>query len=646
MNDIRQHSIYLSSILFLFLLACIYSPWTSLILACTAWVIRMGRKGLPAVLVLFLFMMIPRTDFSSSAMNTGRVIEVKSNYAVIQNHEKKIILYTGTHPVLDSVISFDSSAEKIVSSKGFYHFNFSEYCQRRGIYYSASSDNWIQVKESVSLRGKLQMRILKESAEKQEILNQILLGIKAEDGTFESALMNSGFPLSGIILFLQKILSYLTDEKTGSRIIHICTLFLCLFYHFPLILLQKMIRQILSGFHWSSQEKLGISLLITMILCPYCVTSAGFLLPAAFRLTSMYSSHPKITSLTAGMMIQSILFHSVNPLQMLLYPVFVGILGCFWIICIFSLIVPDLSINALFLGYDHILKLMDLFAMNGSMIGFGILFFLTSALLLIKRRNASFLICLLFLIYQCFGLFHPFAEVTFINVGQGDSILIRAPMNQCNVLVDTGKPSQINNLSTFLNAKSIRKIQTLFITHSDNDHSGNQSEIEIRYHTDETIVSHQKRTETGPFVFYDLNCIVNEDENQSSLILLTSINHLNILLTGDADQTAEEIISREYSGLHADILKLSHHGSRTGSSDLFLDTVRPNLAVISSGAYKIYHHPSPETVQRLLKRHICSLDTKEEGDISVFFLPHINFFLTSTGKIGIIHPEYDLSDKR
>ena len=240
--------------------------------------------------------------------------------------------------------------------------------------------------------------------------------------------------------------------------------------------------------------------------------------------------------------------------------------------------------------------------------------------------------------FQYAGFFHPFAEVSFINVGQGDSILIRLPLNRENILIDTGKPSAWNSLDTFLQSKSVHTVHTLFITHSDSDHSGNMEKIEEKYHVQSTVTEHFNEYETARLRLYDLNDLKTEDENRNSLVLYFQMGGLRFLMTGDADTYAEERIVRSFPSLPADILKLSHHGSKTGSCDAFLDAVRPSLAVVSAGAYSIYHHPSEETVQRLLKRHIPYLNTKSDGDISIIFLPFMNLLITSSGKIAIMRP--------
>jgi beta-lactamase superfamily II metal-dependent hydrolase len=150
------------------------------------------------------------------------------------------------------------------------------------------------------------------------------------------------------------------------------------------------------------------------------------------------------------------------------------------------------------------------------------------------------------------------------------------------------------------------------------------------------IDTHQGTSCSKLYQFHDLNNLETEDKNQSSLVLAFRLNGLDFVMCGDADMTSEERIANRYPGLRCDVLKLSHHGSKTGSCDRFLDVLQPQLGIISSGAYSIYHHPSPETVQRLLKRHIPYLDTKEHGDISILMIGPLRVLITSDGFVDLL----------
>ena len=88
--------------------------------------------------------------------------------------------------------------------------------------------------------------------------------------------------------------------------------------------------------------------------------------------------------------------------------------------------------------------------------------------------------------------------------------------------------------------------------------------------------------------------------NERSLVLLAEANGRRALLTGDIESGAErELADCCARDLRADLLKVAHHGSRTSSTEDFLDAVAPRLALISVGVDNVYHHPSPEIVARL-----------------------------------------------
>jgi len=301
-----------------------------------------------------------------------------------------------------------------------------------------------------------------------------------------------------------------------------------------------------------------------------------------------------------------------------------------------SLLLPWIPFSGICTAVNQLNSLSGKLTIYGSMFGFGTVFYILLCLSFRKSRYKTIIYAGLMLLFQTTGMFHPLAEVTTINVGQGDSILIREPFNTQNVLIDTGKPSQWQALDDMLHSKGITKIDTLVITHSDNDHSGNMDKVIQNYHPDQVVASYQKVIRSRDLVLYDINEIQNDDENESSIVLAGRINGLNYLFMADADRTAEEKIADTYNRFHCDVLKLSHHGSDTGSCSRFLDTVQPQIGLISSGAYQIYHHPSPDTIQQLLKRHISYFDTKEAGDITILSIARMNLLITADGKLGII----------
>ncbi|WP_054658201.1 ComEC/Rec2 family competence protein [Apilactobacillus ozensis] len=85
---------------------------------------------------------------------------------------------------------------------------------------------------------------------------------------------------------------------------------------------------------------------------------------------------------------------------------------------------------------------------------------------------------------------------------------------------------------------------------------------------------------------------------------------------GDLSSNGEDKLINVYPNLNADVLKLGHHGSKTSSSENFLEKINPKLAIISAGKNNLYHHPNVETIYRLNKRSISYLSTQNYGMIS------------------------------
>ena len=607
----------------------------------TAWLLCIGFYGfcvrdgsvIPAALVLLCFL-IPCSE-TDPKMRQGRVVEVHANYAVVTASGSSMLVYTKALPLYDSVIAFDGIPERMQDGKGFYRFPFARSCALKGITYSVSPDSIQELRPGRSLRSLLMKRAASFEPEVRDYLLEVLFRISSADNLFRGLFRDRGFSLAGVTACIDRLLQYCCYERKrrGCRIVVTCAL--ALLFHFPYVLLVRLIRYGLELCGMQGKAKSGFAFLISLRLCPFAVFSASFLFPLVFAFSAAGKQSME-QRLFFSMHASSVLFHSVNPAEILLFRWILPLSGFCWI-CAFLQAVTGIPLHGMVLFIDRIHAWTDFFTVPGTMLGAGLPFYLLSQLSLKKgTRNTLRLRLALFLLFQYFGMFHPFMELTFINVGQGDSMLVRSPMRTGDILIDTGKPSQKNNVISFLEAKGIRRLHTLIITHADNDHSGNQEAVTDTFHPSEIITEHIPVSETGMIRILDLNDIESEDENESSVVSAFALNGLDILLMGDSSADTEERILHRFHGIHADILKLSHHGSKTGSSERFLNAVRPKLAVISSGAYRIYHHPSPEVITRLSDRRIPYLDTKEEGDITILCLPGLNLLLTASGKIAII----------
>ncbi|MCF7846380.1 MAG: MBL fold metallo-hydrolase [Candidatus Peribacteraceae bacterium] len=237
-------------------------------------------------------------------------------------------------------------------------------------------------------------------------------------------------------------------------------------------------------------------------------------------------------------------------------------------------------------------------------------------------------------------------ELIFLDVGQGDAILISTPDNH-KVLIDAGPAGAIlDPLAQELNFWE-RQIDLVILTHPDTDHIAGFVEVLKRYKIGQVLltgVQHETEwyaeilrqiaeqgittTVANAATDFDLGGGVLldvfwpeenlagrfvSDANAASVSAKLIFGTTSAILTGDLDIESEKIILESSPDLHAQILKLGHHGSKTSSSQEFLAAVSPSYAVVSASADNSFGHPSPEVLAKLPDAKI--LETSKIGNI-------------------------------
>lgn len=210
------------------------------------------------------------------------------------------------------------------------------------------------------------------------------------------------------------------------------------------------------------------------------------------------------------------------------------------------------------------------------------------------------------------------SEVAFINVGQGDSILLRD--HDKVVLMDTGGNKGFDmateSLIPFLLKRRIYHIDAIIESHGDFDHVGAEASLIKNFRVKKVLREpSQFPCRIGRMKFENYNVYSFSDENGKSLVLKVTLTGKTFLLTGDAPKEVEKKIIADHPELRCDILKVGHHGSNTSTDGAFLDLLKPKEAIISCGGKNSYGHPHQEVIYELKKRGIAIRRTDEEGTI-------------------------------
>jgi len=234
-------------------------------------------------------------------------------------------------------------------------------------------------------------------------------------------------------------------------------------------------------------------------------------------------------------------------------------------------------------------------------------------------------------------------KVSYIDVGQADSILIQIP-NGKNVLIDAGNNGDSTTLVTYLKAQNVTKLDYVIATHSHEDHIGSMDTVIKTFDIGQMIMPKEssntqtfrdmmtamtdkniKPIEAKPGVKLDLGSEVSAellapnssgytDINDYSAVVRLVYGKNIFLFTGDAEAQSESEMLHLGSQLKADVLKVGHHG-RTSSTQSFLNLVQPKYAVISVGKGNTYGHPTQEALDRLTGIGATIYRTDESGTI-------------------------------
>lgn len=448
---------------------------------------------------------------------------------------------------------------------------------------------------------------------------------------------------------------------------------------FSVSVVRSLIQKLLAQQGLKGMENMGMTLLLLLLFLPSSLLTAGGLLSCAYAFILTLTSSEEEKSgiqkvvkeslvLTLGVLPFLIYFFGeYQPWSLPLTFVFsllfdVLLLPGLSVVFLLSFLYPLTFWNPFFIWME---KSMEYIAsVTSQSLIFGqpsIYFFLLLLFLLaclyemrkIKKWRYLFLllVCFVFTLVK-----HPLEnEITVIDIGQGDSILLRDWRGK-TILIDTGgkvdfgqKEAWRHRRSTsnaertllpYLKSRGIDQIDHMVLTHTDTDHMGDLEVLATRVRIKEINISKGslkkdsfvrllkrlnlpvKTLEAGDQlsifdgsaeVLYPVE--VGDGSNNDSIVLYGRFYGWSFLFTGDLEEEGEKTLLARYPQLRVDILKAGHHGSKGSSHPAFLKQIQAKIALISAGEKNRYQHPHQETLERFKELQIAVFRTDQQGAI-------------------------------
>ena len=574
--------------------------------------------------------------------------------------KEKIIGYyfNDTDIKIGDIIKINGSLEDIDSYNNFNIFNYKNYLNNKGIYYKLNINNITLLKREFNIYTIKNIIIERVSNLKSyPYISSLLLGNKEyldkeEKDNYQKIGIIHIFAISGMHLSI--IITSIKKVLKKDNILRDIVILIIIFLYYLLIdsisLLRAALYYLISLLNIKLKLELNVYhrifyllIIITFInpynlinmsfLYSYIISSALILLGNKINKITNYFLKLLYVSFVSSVIafplntynyyevnVMSIFFNliAIPMVTFIIYPMsFLTLLFpvldnfYFFIINIFNNIVSFLSTRCI----NIIFKKSLLFV---------IIYYLLF-ILIVKYKKIVIILLLTIIIHLNYNYIFTSRYIAFLDVGQGDSILIHNRND--NILIDTGGNIKYDLSSNILipvfKSNGITNINTLVITHGDFDHMGEAINLVNNFKVEKVIFN------CGPYnelekelikvldkkhinyyscikeliidnnKLYFLQTKEYGNENDNSNVIYTELNGYKFMFMGDASTTTEKEILSKYNLLNIDVLKVGHHGSKTSSSKDFIDDINPKYSVISVGKNNSYGHPNKEVLDNL-----------------------------------------------
>lgn len=531
-------------------------------------------------------------------------------------------------------------------------FDYKRYMQSRTIKYTGEAERLVVTNSNLltlarNFRQKILTRNCQNFANQCTLVNTIIFGSKELDDFSQTVYGQIGiapiFAISGmhITIIYQLIVYWLSKARVVITKANIISLIILIGYSILAgnsVALNRALIMIGSkiALKISTKQSLFLAFAISMIYNPYNILNIGYILSYVITFAIIFMPKQQFKNDNLNIITFSIIcslvalpiaysfnytFNLLAPLAMIVFiPLITGLLmPSATFISLVNYYPLGWFINYLIVGINGLADFFNIFTVVGGVVSSPMwIIYIFLVLAIIKGHYKLLIAIVLWFIIVAID-FDQTPTVTFIDVGQGDSAIIETG-NQ-NFLIDIGnQPTEVLKVARHL---GINHFDGVFISHAHLDHYGGLDELS-RYMSFDKIyeLDTNKLTQSSIAISdytktenFELFPIKGVGTNNQVLIVKFTLGDSTILFPGDIELESEQQLVADYCHLiDADVLKVPHHGSRSSSSQEFVDCVSPNIAVISSGKDNSYNHPHPEIVE-LYESRTTLYNTKEDGQV-------------------------------
>lgn len=605
------------------------------------------------ILGLLIFLWL---SFNKTYLNIGIVIQSKENYFIIQTLSGRyyVSCFNHNYEVLD-ILQVRGEVEEYFFQNFESQFNFNEYLKNNFIFFKINYDKIdIIFLSFVRPRQVVNNLKLSDDVEVQSFLKMLIFSYN--DKVFDSSLIFENqlsyyYSLSSLYIYFFLTVFYKLGrikikKQLMDKLIIILIIFFVVFSNYKISIIRLLVFKLISlkNNNLPKIEKIGLVYLITSLININFLSINNILYTFPLHYLGIYLFEIlKFNNLKNKIFITFSIFLFLIPINIFIngyfcpfsfafalfispYLLFLFLITlvfiCFkfnFFIDIFTKVIITISKSF----FEINIKLYPpniniIFYIGYYLLFFSLIYYLSTKRLKLAKRQLYLLFTFL-LINLIPTVNYNEKSIYFINVGQGDSILIRNGMK--NYLIDTGGSNYCDiandSLIPFFKKNAIYHLDGLFITHSDFDHSGGVDQL-IKNFKVKQIYTNKNfyKLEELNFSMVNLNNYQKlwNDENDSSLVLYLKFMDKYFLFLGDISSKIGDKIVEDNPNLNVDYLKISHHGSKESTSEKMIKKYLPKEAIISVGINN-YGHPSIEVINLLKKYQIVIRRTDQEGTI-------------------------------